>query len=180
MASDISKTDTAIQAASLAQYNSSRVVPMKHMDVHKVKHKSIVIGASLSEPHIDCDNNPRARNNGMYVSIYVSFYPRVCRTLVPEIRVCAPYGTCTSPCGHNHNSIFWKCLTNSVLSLYTNDKRRGLLNNDWIYSCTRSLPTGNGNEKQSYLSSVKDVYNDRGSTSWSGTSWDSNPWPSIL
>ena len=31
------------------------------------------IGVSLSEPHIDCDNGPRVQNNGMYLSIYVSF-----------------------------------------------------------------------------------------------------------
>ena len=38
-----------------------------------------LIGASLSEPHIDRDNSPR-----MYVS---NIFTRVCRTLVPKIRV---------------------------------------------------------------------------------------------
>ena len=52
---------------------------------------STVIGASLSEPHIDHDNGPRTRNNGMYLCMYVCIYlsmylsmyhlPRVCRTL---------------------------------------------------------------------------------------------------
>ena len=48
-----------------------------------------IIEASLSEPHTDHDNGPRARNNGMYLSMSVSMYhlPRVCCTLVPEIRV---------------------------------------------------------------------------------------------
>ena len=48
-----------------------------------------VIGVSPSKPHIDHDNGPHAGNNGIYVSIYLSMYhlPRVCRTLVPEIRV---------------------------------------------------------------------------------------------
>ena len=44
--------------------------------------------ANWGEPeraHIDRDNVPRARNNGMYVSMY--HLPRVCRTLVPEIHV---------------------------------------------------------------------------------------------
>ena len=40
----------------------------------------ILIGASLSEPHIDYDNGPHVQNNGMSVSIYVSmsvsFTPR--------------------------------------------------------------------------------------------------------
>ena len=33
-----------------------------------------IIGASLSEPHIDRDNGPRARNNGIYLCMYVSIY----------------------------------------------------------------------------------------------------------
>ena len=33
----------------------------------------LFVGVSLSEPHIDCDNGPRAQNNGMSVSIFVSF-----------------------------------------------------------------------------------------------------------
>ena len=36
-----------------------------------------VVGVSLSEPHIDHDNGPRTRNNGMYLSMYVSFTPRL-------------------------------------------------------------------------------------------------------
>ena len=45
--------------------------------------------ASLSEPHIDHVNSPCARNNGMYLSIYLSMYhlPHVCHILVPEIHV---------------------------------------------------------------------------------------------
>ena len=45
--------------------------------------------ASLSKPHIDHDNDPCTRNNAIYLSMYVSMYhlPRVCCTLVPEIRV---------------------------------------------------------------------------------------------
>ena len=35
-----------------------------------------IIGVSLSEPHIDCDNSPR-----MYVS---NIFTRVCCTLVPK------------------------------------------------------------------------------------------------
>ena len=48
-----------------------------------------IIGASLSELHIDHDNGPRAWNNGMSVFMYLCLYhlPHVCRTLVPEIRV---------------------------------------------------------------------------------------------
>ena len=46
---------------------------------------AVVIGVSLSEPHIDRDNSPRTRNNGMSVSMY--HLSRICRTLVPEIRV---------------------------------------------------------------------------------------------
>ena len=42
--------------------------------------------ASLSKPHIDHDNGPCVQNNGIYVSMY--HLPRVCCTLVPEIRVC--------------------------------------------------------------------------------------------
>ena len=35
-----------------------------------------IIGASLSEPHIDRDNGPCARKNGIYLSIYVCIiYP---------------------------------------------------------------------------------------------------------
>ena len=33
---------------------------------------STIIGASLSELHIDHDNGPHMRNNGVYVSIYVT------------------------------------------------------------------------------------------------------------
>ena len=53
-----------------------------------------LIGASLSKPHIDHDNGPCTRNNCICVSIYLHAYvfmyhlSRVCRTLVPEIRVC--------------------------------------------------------------------------------------------
>ena len=36
----------------------------------------LFIGASLSEPHIDHDNGSRVRNNGMYLSIILSFIPR--------------------------------------------------------------------------------------------------------
>ena len=36
-----------------------------------------LIGASLSEPHIDHDNDPRIWNNDIYLSIYVSFTPRL-------------------------------------------------------------------------------------------------------
>ena len=32
-----------------------------------VVQKQYIIGASLSEPHIDRDNSPRAWNNGMYI-----------------------------------------------------------------------------------------------------------------
>ena len=39
--------------------------------------KFVIIGASLSEPHIDHDNIPRAQNNANYLSIYVSFTPRL-------------------------------------------------------------------------------------------------------
>ena len=46
----------------------------------------VIIGASLSEPHIDHDNGPHTRNNGM--SVFMYHLPHVCRTLVPEIRVC--------------------------------------------------------------------------------------------
>ena len=48
-----------------------------------------VIGASLSKPHIDHDNSPCVQNNAIYLSVYLSVYhlPRVCHTLVPEIRV---------------------------------------------------------------------------------------------
>ena len=47
-----------------------------------------IVGVSLSEPHIDHDNVPRARNNGMYLCIYLCMYhlPCVCCTLVsPEM-----------------------------------------------------------------------------------------------
>ena len=37
-----------------------------------------IIGASLSEPHIDHDNIPRTQNNGMYLCIYLSIYVHVC------------------------------------------------------------------------------------------------------
>ena len=46
----------------------------------------MMIGASLSKPHIDHDDGPRARNNGVSVSMY--HLPRVCCTRVSEIRVC--------------------------------------------------------------------------------------------
>ena len=55
--------------------------------------RCILIGASLSEPHIDRDNGPRARKNGIYIYLCIYLYlclyhlPRVCRTLVLEIRV---------------------------------------------------------------------------------------------
>ena len=39
--------------------------------------KSKLIGVSLSEPHIDHDNSTRAQNNGIYVSMYVSFTPHL-------------------------------------------------------------------------------------------------------
>ena len=51
--------------------------------IHKVI--STIIGVSLSKPHIDHDNGPRTRNNGIYLSIY--HLPHICCTLVPEIRV---------------------------------------------------------------------------------------------
>ena len=44
----------------------------------------VIIGASLSEPHIDRDNVPR--RGGMFVYMYVCMWPRVsvCRLNVPE------------------------------------------------------------------------------------------------
>ena len=42
---------------------------------------------SLSEPHIDHDNGPSARNNGIYLCMYQLSH--ICHTLVPEIRVCS-------------------------------------------------------------------------------------------
>ena len=46
-----------------------------------------LIGVSLSKPHIDHENSPARR---IMVCHYLSMYhlPHVCRTLVPEIRVC--------------------------------------------------------------------------------------------
>ena len=41
---------------------------------------------SLSKPHIDHDNDPRTRNNGIYLSIY--HLHCVCCMLVPETHVC--------------------------------------------------------------------------------------------
>ena len=46
----------------------------------------MMIGVSLSKPHIDHDNAPRVQNNGMSVSMY--HLPCVCHTLAPEICVC--------------------------------------------------------------------------------------------
>ena len=45
-----------------------------------------VVGASLSKPHIDCNNG---LPHGIMVCMYLFMYhlPHVCRTLVPEIRV---------------------------------------------------------------------------------------------
>ena len=40
---------------------------------------------NLSKPHIDCDNSLHAWNTGIYVGMY--HLPRICCTLVPEIRV---------------------------------------------------------------------------------------------
>ena len=40
------------------------------------RYKPLVIGVSLSEPHIDHDNGPRARNNATYLCIYLCIiYP---------------------------------------------------------------------------------------------------------
>ena len=49
----------------------------------KIKPVSI-IGASLNKPHIDRDSSPRVYVCMYYVS---NIFTRVCRTLVPEIRV---------------------------------------------------------------------------------------------
>ena len=46
---------------------------------------TVVIGVSLSKPHVDYDNGPRTQNNGISVSVY--HLPQVCHTLVPEIHV---------------------------------------------------------------------------------------------
>ena len=40
---------------------------------------------SWGEPHIDHDNGPHMQNNSMSVSMY--HLPRICHTLIPEIRV---------------------------------------------------------------------------------------------
>ena len=47
--------------------------------------KLALFGASLSKPHIDHDNGPRMRNNGIYLCLY--HLPRICCTLVHEICV---------------------------------------------------------------------------------------------
>ena len=54
-----------------------------HTQVSIIVHEipSIIIGASLSESHIDHDNSLHVWNTGIYLSC-------VCCTLVPEIRVC--------------------------------------------------------------------------------------------
>ena len=46
-----------------------------------------LIGESLSEPHIDHDNDPSARNNGIYVSIYLSMFVSFTPSLVQYIDV---------------------------------------------------------------------------------------------
>ena len=50
------------------------MVLLKPCNVHM--HAMWLIGVSLNEPHIDHDNGPCARNNGMYLSIYLCIiYP---------------------------------------------------------------------------------------------------------
>ena len=84
---------------------------------------SPLIGVSLSEPHIDHDNGLCARNNGIYVSIYLCLYhlPCVCCTLVPEI--------CVHP---EMLRVFWyidvlTCVIYNCTPLNSKD--------DWSYSC---------------------------------------------
>ena len=54
------------------------LVLQMHIQTHNYMYVVIdcatVIGASLSEPHIDRDNVPRARKNGMSLSIYLCTY----------------------------------------------------------------------------------------------------------
>ena len=78
--------------------NNHQALELRHVhrgvsSVSENPHWIRVIGASLSKPHIDHDNVPRMRNNGMSAvstCMYLCLYhlPRVCCTLVPEIRVC--------------------------------------------------------------------------------------------
>ena len=52
-------------------------IVVSYCHVRTVKfHVLVLIGANLSEPHIDHDNGPRTRNNGMYLSMYLCIiYP---------------------------------------------------------------------------------------------------------
>ena len=58
---------------------------------------NVLIGASLNEPQIDHDNGPHARNNGIYVAIYICLYhlPCVYCTLVLEICVRLKCSVCS-------------------------------------------------------------------------------------
>ena len=63
----------------------------------------IIIGASLSEPHIDRDNSPCALNNGMYVCMYVSIY----LSFTPRLSHPGSRDPCTSwnaPC----SPVYWR------------------------------------------------------------------------
>ena len=90
-----------------------------------VQHKGAqagLFGVSLSEPHIDRDNVPRARNNGMSRSIYVPtcMYVCVCRTLAPEIRA------------RPEMLRVIRCIDVLTCVIYNWDSK-----DDWSYSCLR-------------------------------------------
>ena len=76
-----------------------------------------IIQASLSKPHIDHDNGPRARNNGIYLCLY--HLPSICHTLVAEICVC--------PEMLNVFRYIENMLTCVIYKLHAL--------NDWSYSC---------------------------------------------
>ena len=53
-----------------------------------------IIGASLSKPHIDHDNGPLARNNGIYPCIFLCMY--VCIYLSIYLSMSVSFTTCLS------------------------------------------------------------------------------------
>ena len=67
--------------------------------------------ASLSEPHIDHDNSPLARNNAVYLSIYVSF--TTCLSHPGSQDPCTPWNTPCIP-------VYW-CAHMCDLQLHTLD-----------------------------------------------------------
>ena len=82
-----------------------------------------IIGVSLSEPHIDHNNGPCARNNAIYLSIYVSFTP--CLSHPGSRDPCTPWN---APC---HSVYMLTCVYNCTQLNSKDDWTTRVCRQDW-------------------------------------------------